>query len=450
MRVVVVGAGEVGYHVAERLSNEKHDVVVVDIVPERLEYVQTHLDVAVVEGSGASPSVMEMAGIRNAGLLTAVTSIDEVNLVCCMSVRGSKELVKVARVSNPDFYADGAHLRPELFGVDVMINPERELALETIQLLAATAATDVAAFAGGAVQVVGLKVTDDAPIAGRTFASIGSETGSGAMLTVALSRNEETIVPSGSTRVMAGDQLYFVATDATMSHSLEMCGYHQETVHRVMIAGGSHEAYYLAQLLRQHRGQAIMLVKERDRAQELAEKLDQALVLNGDATDVELLEMEGVGGVSAFVALTDHDETNIIAALLAKHAGAKQVVTLVNKMDFMTVAKLIGLETVVSPRLSAANAILRYVRRGSVTRVATFKESDAEAIEFEVSAASPLIGHKLAEIEFPEGAIVAAIVREAGAEAIVPRGDDELHEGDTAVIFALPEAVGPVTELFPS
>jgi len=450
VRVVVVGAGEVGYHVADRLSNEKHDVVVVDIVPERLEYVQTHLDVAVVEGSGASPSVMEMAGIRKAGLLTAVTSIDEINLVCCMSVRGSKELVKVARVSNPDFYADGAHLRPELFGVDVMINPERELAIETIQLLAATAATDVAAFAGGAVQVVGLKVTDDAPIAGRTFASIGSETGSRAMLTVALSRDEETIVPSGSTRVMAGDQLYFVATDATISHSLEMCGYHQQVVHRVMIAGGSHEAYYLAQLLRQHRGQAIMLVKERDRAQELAEKLDQALVLNGDATDVELLEMEGVGGVSAFVALTDHDETNIIAALLAKHAGAKQVVTLVNKMDFMMVAKLIGLETVVSPRLSAANAILRYVRRGSVTRVATFKESDAEAIEFEVSAESPLIGHKLAEVAFPEGAIVAAIVREAGAEAIVPRGDDELREGDTAVVFALPAAVGPVTELFPS
>jgi len=450
VRVIVVGAGEVGYHVAERLSNEKHDVVVVDVRPHRLEYVQTHLDVAVIEGSGASPSVLEMAGIREAGLLIAVTSIDEINLVCCMSVRGGDELVKVARVSNPDFYAEGSHLRPELFGVDVMINPERELALETIQLLAATAATDIATFAGGAVQVVGIKVTDDAPLAERTFASIGSETGAGTMLTVALTRDGETMVPTGGTRVAAGDQLYFVATDSTISHSLEMCGYRQQAVHRVMIAGGSHEAFYLAQLLRQHRSQAIMLVKERERAQELAEKLDQALVLNGDATDVELLEMEGVGGVSAFVALTDHDETNIIAALLAKNAGATQVVTLVNKMDFMTVAKSVGLETVVSPRLSAANAILRYVRRGSVTRVATFKESEAEAIEFEVSAASPLIGHKLAEVAFPEGAIVAAIVREVGTEPIVPGGDDELREGDTAVVFALPDAVDPVTELFPS
>jgi trk system potassium uptake protein TrkA len=448
--VIVVGAGEVGYHVAERLSNEKHDVVVVDVRPNRLEYVQTHLDVAVVEGSGASPSVLEAAGITDAGLLLAVTSIDEINLVCCMSVRGGDDMVKVARVSNPDFYAEGSHLRPELFGVDVMINPERELALETIQLLASTAATDIATFAGGAVQVVGLKVTDDAPIAGRTFASIGAEAGPGAMLTVALTRDDETIVPSGATQVLAGDQLYFVATDATISQSLEQCGYQQRAVHRVMIAGGSHEAYYLAQLLRQHRGQAIMLVKERDRAQELAEKLDQALVLNGDATDIELLEMEGVSGVNAFVALTDHDETNIIAALLAKHAGARQVVTLVNKLDFMTVAKLIGLETVVSPRLSAANAILRYVRRGSVTRVATFKESEAEAIEFTVSGKSPLVGHKLMDVEFPEGAIVAAIVRGVRAEVIVPRGHDELHEDDTVVVFALPTAVGPVTELFPS
>jgi trk system potassium uptake protein TrkA len=449
VRAVVVGAGEVGYHVAERLSSEKHDVVVVDVLPERLEYVQTHLDVAVVEGSGTSPSVLDAAGIRSAGLLAAVTSVDEVNLVCCMSVRGGGDLVRVARVSNPDFYAEGAYLRPELFGVDVMINPERELALETMRLLEATAATDIATFAGGAVQLVGLKVTDEAPIAGRTFAEIGSDIGRSPMLTVALKRGDRTIVPKGATAVKSGDHLYVVAAESAVPMSLELCGYQTTKVQRVMIAGGSHEAYYLAQLLRQYRGQAIMLVKERDRAQEFAEKLDQALILNGDATDLELLELEGVGGVNAFVALTDHDEVNILSALLAKHAGAKQVITLVNRMDYMPVARLIGLETVVSPRLSAANAILRYVRRGSVTSIATFKDSEAEAIAFEVTAGSPLVGLRLTDVSFPEGAIVAAIVREAEREAIVPRGEDRLLEGDQAVVFALPEAVGPVTELFP-
>ncbi len=450
MRVIVVGAGEVGYHVAERLSTEKHDVVVVDVRPERLEYVQAHIDVAVIEGSGASPAVLEEAGINKAGLLTAVTSIDEVNLVCCMSVRGGKDLVKVARVSNPDFYADGAHLRPDLFGVDVMINPERELALETIRLLQATAATDVAVFAGGAVQLVGLQVTDDAPIAGKTFAEIGEEFGTRSLITVALKRGSDTIVPTGITTVFGRDHLYFTAASKSVTLGLELCGYGQTELHRVMVTGGSHEAYYLAQMLHQHRGQAIMLVKQRERAQELAEKLDNALILNGDATDVELLELEGVGGVDAFVAFTEDDETNILSALLAKHAGARQVVTLVNRTDYTPLATRIGLDTIVSPRLSAANAILRYVRRGSVTSVATFKEIDAEAIAFHVAKTSPLVGRPLADARFPKGSIVAAIVRGGTGEALVPRGSDFLEVGDTAIVFALPEAVAPATELFPS
>jgi trk system potassium uptake protein TrkA len=450
MRVVVVGAGEVGYHVAERLSSEKHDVVVVDVKPERLEYVQSHIDVAVIEGSGASPAVLEEAGISKAGLLTAVTSIDEVNLVCCMSVRGSSDLFKVARVSNPSFYADGAHLRPDLFGVDVMINPERELALETIRLLQTTAATDVAVFGGGAVQLVGLRVTDEAPIVGRTFAEIGAELGAVSMITVAIKRGDQTIVPTGPTTVHGRDHIFFVSANDVVSQGLELCGYPQTNVRRVMVAGGSHEAFYLAQLLHQHRGQAIMLVKERDRAQELAEKLHNALILNGDATDVELLELEGVGGVDAFVALTDDDEANILSALLAKHAGARQIVTLVNRTDYLPLANRIGLDTIVSPRLSAANAILGYVRRGSVASVATFKEIEAEAIAFHVAPASPLVNRPLAESDFPAGSIVAAIVRGDGGEAIVPRGSDSLKVGDTAIVFALPDAVARVTELFPS
>ena len=450
MRVIVVGAGEVGFHVAERLSKDGQDVVVVDVKPERLDYVQSHLDVAVVEGSGASTAVLEHAGVRNAGLLTAVTNYDEANLVCCMSVRSAKNLVKVARVSNPDFYSDGAHLNPEVFGVDLMINPERELALETIQLLQATAATDVATFAGGAVQLVGFKVQEGAPIVGRTLGEIGAELGSAPMLTVAITRAGETIVPTGATEIRSGDFAYIVVAGSVIPQGLELCGYEHTEVRRVMIAGGSLEAYYLAQFLHQHRAQAIVLVKERERAQELAEKLDQALILNGDATDVELLELEGVGGVDGFVALTDHDERNILSAVLAKHAGARQVVTLVNKTDYLQLATRVGLDAVVSPRLSAANAILRYVRRGTVTSVATFKDSDAEAISFHLTSSSPLVGRRLADIEFPDGAIVAAIVRQPERETIVPTGNSKLAAGDTVVVFALPNAISPVTDMFPS
>jgi trk system potassium uptake protein TrkA len=448
MHIIVVGAGEVGYHVADRLSAQQHDVVIVDVEPRRLEYVANHLDVAVVEGSGTSTAVLEEAGVRRAGLLLAVTNVDEVNLVSCMSARGVEGLTKVARVSNPDFYRDSRNLKPDVFGVDVLINPERELSLETLRLLQSTAATDIAVFAGGAMQVLGYIVREGAPIAGHTLRDLAERYRDRPVLTVAIERNGETIVPSGTTEIRAGDHLYVAARSEDVGESLDLLGYEQSVVRRVMITGGSTEAYYLSRLLQQHRVQTTLLIGDRERARELAEELDRVLVLHGDATDVELLELEGVGGADGFVALTESDETNILSSLVAKRAGARQVITLVNKRDYMPLARHIGLDAAVSPRLSAANAILRYVRRGSVTRVATFAGSDAEAIAFEVSERSPVVGKALAEAGFPEGAIVAAIVHES--EVIVPRGGDRVMPGDTCIVFALPHALQAVTELFPS
>ena len=448
MRVVIVGAGEVGYHVAERLAREQHDVTVVDVDADRLDYVQSHLDVAVVVGGGASPAILERAGVGRADLLLAVTSIDEVNLVCCIMTRGKPDLLKVARVSNPEFFTDAGRLEPERFGVHVMINPERELAFETFRLLQSTAATDVADFAGGAVQLIGLRVAAGAPIAGRRLAEIGVEAGTLAMLTAAITRDGRTVVPTGASVVEEGDHLYVVTATEGIPRALEMCGYEQGELKRVIIAGGSREAFYLAQLLAQHRVQATLVVKERERAQEFAEKLDRALVLNADATDVELLELEGVGGADAFVAFTEDDESNILSSIAAKHAGAKQVVTLVNRTGYLPLLRRIGLDAAVSPRLSAANAILRYVRRGNVVRVATLKESEAEVISFRATKGSALVGRPLSEVDFPDGAIVATIVRDD--RIIVPRGHDAVEAGDTAIVFALPEALKQVVRLFAS
>jgi trk system potassium uptake protein TrkA len=449
MHIVVVGAGEVGYHVAERLANERHEVVVVDVAADRLDYVANHLDVGVVEGSGTSPATLARAGIDRAGLLIAVTNIDEINLVSCLSARGGNgALVKVARVANPDFYTQGQHLHAEGFGVDVLINPERELALETLRLLQTTAATDIAVFADGAVQVLGLDVAPQAPIAGRTLAEVGAESAAQNLLTVSVQRDGRTLIPTGATRIEIGDHLYVVAPAADVTRALELTGHPVVALKRVMIAGGSVEAYYLAQLLRQHGVQATLLVADRARAQELAEKLDKALILHGDATDVELLELEGVGGMDAFLALTDEDDTNILSSLVAKHSGAQQVITLLNKSEYVPLARRIGLDAAVSPRLSAVNAILRLVRRGSVTRVASFKGSDAEAVAFVVTAESPAQGRALAQVEFPDGVIVAAIVR--AGRVTVPRGNDVLDIGDTAIVFSLPGAIARAATLFPS
>lgn len=448
MRVIIVGAGEVGFHVADRLSKEQHDVVIVDVAPERLDYVESHLDVAVVEGSGASPSVLERAGIKEAGLLLAVTSVDEVNLVTCMTVPARPGLVKVARVSNPDFYAERTALQPGTFGVDLLINPERELALEAFRLLQSTAASDVVVFAGGAVQLLGLWVAEGAPIANRQLATIGAGEARRQLLTVAVERAGETIIPTGSTEIHVGDHIYVIAAALEIPRALELTGHRHEKAQRVMLAGGSVETFYMAQLLQQHGLDTIAIVEDRERAHELAEKLERTLVLNGNVTDIELLELEGVGGMDAFVALTDYDETNIIASLVAKHAGAKQVITLVNKSDYVPLARRLGLDAAVSPRLSAASALLRYVRRGSVQRVATLQANDAEVLSLVVTPGSPMVGRPLAEAGFPDGAIVGAIVR--GNSVVVPTGRDALRVGDSAIVFALPDAVGPVTRAFPT
>ena len=448
MRIIIVGAGEVGYHVAERLSKEQHDVVVVDVDRDRLDYVETHIDVAVVEGSGVNPVVLESAGIESAGLLLAVTSIDEVNLVVCMAVPARPDLVKVARVSNPDFYREGDALHPSRFGVDVLINPERELAVETFRLLQSTAATDLAVFAGGAVQLIGLTVLEGAPVDGRTLGDLAIARENRSLLAVALERGGETIIPDGNTELRAHDHVYVVATEEEIPTALELSGHSLTELRRVLIAGPSREAFYLARLLDQHGVHGTILVSDPEAAREFAERLEHTLILQGDATDVELMEFEGAAETDAFVALTEEDEANIISSLVARDLGVRQIITLVNRTDYLPLARRIGLETAVSPRISAANAILRYVRRGSVNRVAVFKDSDAEVISFQVSADCPLSDRPLADIDFPDHAILAAIVH--GKEVVIPRGSDTLQVGDEAIVFALADAVGDVTALFPS
>lgn len=446
MHIVIVGAGEVGYHVADRLSKEQHDVVVIDVDRNRLDYVESHLDVAVVEGSGINAAVLEQAGIGRAGLLLAVTSIDEVNLVVSMSVAARVGLVKVARVSNPDFYRGGEGLRPDRFGVNVLINPERELAIETFRLLESTAATDLTLFAEGAVQLIGLTILEGAPVDGQSLREISRKVGRRSLLAVAIERDGETIIPEGDTVIRAFDHVYAVAAEKEIPRALELCGYSRSKLRRVMIAGHSRESFYLARLLEQHGVEGTILISDPEMAQEFAERLERTLILQGDATELELLEFEGAGEADAFVAFTDEDETNIIASLLARDLGVKQIITLVNRTDYLPLARRIGLDTAVSPRISAANAILQHVRRGSVRRVAVFKESDAEVISFEVGAGSPITSAPLDGIELPEKAILAAVVRDQ--KVIVPRGEDRLQPGDEAIVFALADAVPDVTRLF--
>ena len=446
MRVIIVGAGEVGYHLAERLSQENQDVVIVEADAEQAQRASDLLDVMTVVGNGASIPVLEEAGIRGARLLMAVTSLDEVNLISCLAASRLGVAYTVARISNPEYYARGSVLSRERLGIDLMINPEREAAQETFQLLQSAAATDVANFAEGRVQLVGLVVREGARVAGKTVAQLGQELSEFHYVLAAIVRGEETIIPTGSSTVEAGDQIYVLSPTSEVHSIPPLAGYDPFDLKRVMIAGGSAEGLYLAEILEERGIECTVLDNDRKRCLELAEALPKSLVLHADATDLELLEMEGVSGIDGFVAATGHDETNLLSSLLAKTVGARKVVALIEKFEYLPLVPRVGLDAAVSPRMSTVNAILRYVRRGRVMTVATLKGIEAEAIEFRVTEDSSIANRTIAELPFPPGAIIGTILR--GDTIVIPRGFHRILPGDEVIVFVLPEAIPEIEKFF--
>jgi trk system potassium uptake protein TrkA len=446
MRVLIIGAGEVGYHLAHRLSEEEHDVVLIESDPDRSEYVGEHLDVMTVVGNGASLPVLERAGIKRTELLLAVTSRDEVNIMSCFAASRFDVPVKVARVSNPDYYGERSALSRETLGIDLLINPERECAWETFQLLNSQAATDLARFADDRLQLIGLRVREGAAVAGKTLIELDAELHDRHYVTAAIVRDGETTIPRGHHRIEAGDQVFVIAPTGEIAALQDLAGYDDYKLRRVMIAGGSDEGVYLARHLEAHGVESTLIELDRRRCVELAGMLPRTLVLNGDATDMDLLEMEGIEGIDGFAAFTGHDEVNMLSSLLAKTHGAKKVISLINRFGYIRLVNRVGIDAAVSPRLSTVNAILRYVRRGNVRSVVTMKGIDAEAMEFEVGPKARAAGEPLAALDFPDNAVAGAILRDGNI--IMPRGRDVFLPGDLVVVFAMTDAIGDVEKLF--
>ena len=446
MRILILGAGEVGFYLARHLSEEGHDVVVVEEDRDRVRAIQDSMDALVVRGNAASLAVLEKAGVERMDLLLAVTSVDEINLMACLSAAQYEVPIKIARVSKPDYFERTAILPLEKLGVDLMINPERECALETFQLLQSAAATEFAQFAGGLVQLVGMPVLPGAEIAGRTLAELGKEGRRSRYLVAALLRDGETIIPKGPDRIMPGDLIFVIGEPRNLSEVLPVAGHEPFRLRRVMIAGGSREAVLLARMLEQHQVTCTLLERDRQRAAELAEMLSTTLVLHADATDMELLEMEGAGEADGFVALTGSDETNLLTCLLAKGLGTRKVIALIERMNYFSLVARVGVDAAVSPRRSTVNAILGYVRRGSVLSVATLKGTAAEVIEFRVPEGFAQAGQPLAEVGFPAGSLLGAILR--GSRVIIPQGRDAMRIGDRVIVFATQHAIPQVEAMF--
>ncbi|HHY36174.1 MAG TPA: Trk system potassium transporter TrkA [Firmicutes bacterium] len=444
MQVIVIGAGDVGYEIASRLSRDNHDVVVIERDPDRAERVNNNLDVLVVQGNGASARVLEEAGIKKAELLIAVTGLDEYNIVACMLAKRYGVEITVARIRNQEYGAKTSVLSNEDLGIDLVIQPERVAAMEIVRLLKNPAATDVDFFAQRKVQMLGFRVDAEAPIVGKKLSQLSLN-----VLIGAIARNGDVIIPGGDDIILANDTVFVIGKTGSMSEMGFLTGKSSERIRRVMIVGGGNIGYHVADMLQRYKdlGITVKLIEKREeRCRELAEQLQDVLILKGSGTDLELLKEEGIEEIDAFVAVTGNDEVNIVSGLVAKHLGVRKVIVEVNQPTYAPVVDTLGLDQAVHPRLVTAGTILSLLRRKSVFSVSILKDDKVEVMELAIQPGFRAANKKLRSLKLPRGVLIGSICR--GKEVIIPRGDDVLQPGDRVVIFARPEVAETVAQYF--
>jgi trk system potassium uptake protein len=444
MKIIIVGAGEVGYHIAEKLSEENQDVFVIDKDPEKIRRITEILDVQALQGSGTSPEMLKTSGIKEADMLVAATDSDEVNLIACLLARNlNPYILKVARVRNPEYLKEKDLFSQDLLGVDRIINPESVM-VETIRnLMMVPGASDVVDFENGRVKLVGITIKPDSPYAGRQLLSFqGLE---GRVLVGAIVRGEQVFIPHGEDTIRSNDLVYLVVKSDEMPYGFGFFEFEPNERRRVVIVGAGETGSALAHALEREKMSVKIIERDAHKCAALAEKLDKAIVIHGDGTDKDLLQEENIKDVDFMVAVTGDEENNILISLLAKALGAKKTITRINKLSYISLVSAIGIDTVVSSRLSAVRAILQYIRRGRIISVAPLKGEHAEAIEAEALETSDIVNVPLAEVKFPKGALVGAIIR--GEEIIIPTGGSVIKPKDRLIILALRQALPKLEKL---
>jgi trk system potassium uptake protein TrkA len=444
VKINIVGAGEVGFHIAQRLSEEGHDVVLIDKDPEKIQRISEQLDVQAHLGSGTSPRVLRDSGIAEADLLVAATDSDEVNLISCLLARNQNQyMLKVARVRNEEYLAEKVLFSQDFLGIDHIINPQSAMVESIITLMKVPGAADVIDFVGGRVKLIAFQLPKDSPFIGRELISFREL--EGRLLVGAIVRKNQVVIPRGEDRIEADDLIYVVIRNDEMGSVLELFDIKAESLRRVLIVGAGQTGTALATALDQTDISAKIIDKDADTCADLAEKLERVIVISGDGTDKDLLLEENIGDMDFMVAITGDEESNILMSILGKGLGASKTITRVSKLSYIPLVSAIGIDTVVSPRLSAVRAILQYIRRGKIISVAPLKGEHAEAIEAEALETSDIVNVPLSKVKFPKGAIVGAIVR--GEEIIIPRGDSVILPKDRLIIFSLQQVIPKLEKL---
>jgi trk system potassium uptake protein TrkA len=436
MKIVILGAGQVGGSVAESLVSEQNDITVVDLEPQRLRTLQERLDLRTVVGSGAHPSVLAEAGIEDADLLVAVTQSDETNLVACrIAARMFNGPRRIARVRATDYLANERVLGEDGFDVDLSICPEQVLTEYIVKLVEFPEALQVLDFAGGRVSLVAVRAFSGGPLVGHPLKDLRRHMAGADTRIVAIFRGEGSIVPDGDTVIEAGDEVFCLAAAEHIREVMRELRRMDRPVKRVMIAGGGNIGLRLALAL-EGRYSVRVIEHNKRRCELLAARLGEALVLNGDTTDEELLEEENIAEMDLFVAVTNDDENNIMSSLLAKRMGARRVVSLINRRSYVDLLQSGQIDIAISPAQATIGTLLAHVRRGDVVAVHSLRRGAAEALEAVVHGdreSCKLTDRRVGEIELPPGTTIGAVVR--GDQVLMAHRDTVIRAEDHVIVF---------------
>ena len=448
MKVVIIGGGEVGFHVAKALSEEDYDITVVDIDPIKCRRASENLDVIVVEGNGASPNTLNEAKVGDADYVLCLTRVDEVNLIASQQAHKLGANRIIARLRNQQYTTQDSIIRPEKFGVDIVIHPERAACEEITRLVKHPYAVQVMDFEAGRLTMLGLTIDKDCEsINGIPLGQIAKNNSHFRFGVIAVLRGQETIVPWAEFTFKEGDIGYFIIKTEDIQNLMTLLCKEVTTTKRVMIIGGSKIGRSLAQELPNESFNTRLVDYDRPKAGLISHSIDESMIIYGDGTDIEFLKSENIQDVDSFICVTENEKTNLIAGLLAKHLGAKQSIIHVSTTEYIQTIQEIGAGAVVSKNLSTVNAILRELHT-DITEipVVTFDEIEVDVIEFQPEPNSPVTQRPLKELNFPKDSIVGMINHHGKIR--IAHGTSLLTEDDTALVFAKPKAISKLKKLF--
>ena len=450
MKVIICGAGQVGWQIARHLSGERNDVTIVDSNPELVRRATETLDVQGFAGFASYPDVLEKAGARDTDMIIAATFSDEINMVTCQIAHSVFDVPrKVARLRSQS-YLDAIYsdlYRRDHMPIDVVISPEREVAAAALKRLSAAAAFDTETFLADQAQLLGLRLDENCPVINTPLRQLTDLFSSLRIIVVGIRRRNILYAPEAGDQLFPGDEVYVMCHVDDSARALEVFGKVQGKRDRVVLIGGGHVGLAIAKSLEQqeHRTRAKIIEKNRDIAEFAASELERTIVLNGDGLDARLLQEANISKSDVMVALTDDDKTNMLAAVRAKTLGCPRSVVLVNDPSLIPLIGAMNIDAFINPRATTVSSILRHIRHGRVKGVYSIGDAEAEIIEAQVLSTSPLSGQRIKDIDFPEGVLVGGVLKEG--KLVMPTGSLRFDEGDEIALFVVSKDIPEVERL---